>query len=132
MYDHRKQRQIDDHTKFIEDILAINCKDNWYKEIDKGMEDEIEKHLLDGDFELGDVKESRLQKMSHKDDDEKRKKGDKLGEIGNQYQRFTDHQAKLIARLFRTYIDPRDTEQNTTILFVLIGTVVETLSVPAP
>ena len=68
VYDHRKVRQIDDHTKFIEDILAINCKDNWYREIDKdnwyreidkGMEDEIEKHLLDGDFELGDVKESR-------------------------------------------------------------------------
>ena len=110
VYQHNKQQLINDNTKIIEFVLELNGRDKWYKEIQEGMEDEIEKGLLLGDIELKEEKEDKEETDEEDEADKKKKKKKKkkdlVGQkIGNRWRKFTNDEADLVRRLFRTYIE---------------------------
>ena len=108
VYQHNKQQLINDNTKIIESVLELNGRDNWYKEIQEGMEEEIEKGLLLGDIELKEEKEDKEETDEEDEADKKKKKKDLMGQkIGNRWRKFTNDEADLVRRLFRTYIEAR-------------------------
>ena len=108
VYQHNKQQLINDNTKIIEFVLELNGRDNWYKEIQEGME-EIEKGLLFGDIELKEEKEDKeTDEEDEADKKKKKKKKDLVGQkIGNRWRKFTNDEADLVRRLFQTYIEAR-------------------------
>ena len=101
-YYHEKERAQIDHSKIIERVLKLN---DWNEEIEVGMEEEIEKDIMTGEVKL-------LEADKDQDEDEDDAKKDEEGEpstkkrkIGNMEVIFTEHQTKLVGRLFRKYID---------------------------
>ena len=96
-YYHEKEKRMTDHSQIIERVLKLN---DWNAEIALGIQEGIENKAITGEVDL----------FRDGDDDEEDKVEEpptKKRKIGKMDVIFSDAHSRLVARMFRDFIDDK-------------------------